>query len=251
MEKSFETLKFIKEDRIASLSLNRPHVLNAYNTQMRDDLWAALGAIADDPDVSSLLLMGEGKRAFCAGADLTEFGTSPSQTIARRSRLDRDVWSVLLTLTKPSVVALHGYVIGAGLEMALLCDIRVASTDAIFSLPEVRRGLSPSAGGSQTVPRAIGYPAALNLMLTGDQIDAHEALRIGLVHQVFSIDQVFREARAWARRLSEISPTVIGGLKEAVNVGMELPLRAGLDLERRLARQVARCHEFSGGDLEY
>lgn len=219
---------------------------------MRDDLWWALGAINDDPDISSVLLMGEGQRAFCAGADLTEFGTSPSQDIARQSRLARDVWSVLRTLTKPAVAALHGYVIGAGLEMALLCDIRLASTNTIFSLPEVRRGISPSAGGSQTLPRVLGHPGALQLMLTGDRIGAQEALRMGLVHEILSGDEFFRAARAWVHRLSEMSPTIIGALKEAVNVGMELSLSDGLHLERRLAQQtVAAAAESSGGDLEH
>ena len=252
MEKIYETLKFTKEGRVATLRLNRPAVLNAYNIQMRDDLWWALGAINDDPDISSVLLMGEGQRAFCSGADLTEFGTSPSQDIARQSRLARDVWSVLRTLSKPSVAALHGYVIGAGLEMALLCDIRLASTNTIFSLPEVRRGISPSAGGSQTLPRILGHPAALQLMLTGDQIGAQEAMRMGLVHEILSGDEVFGAARAWAHRLSGMSPNIIGALKEAVNVGMELSLSDGLHLERRLAQQVvAAAAESSGGDLEH
>ena len=252
MERIYETIKFTKEGRVATLCLNRPDVLNAYNIQMRDDLWWALGVINDDPDISSVLLMGEGDRAFCAGADLTEFGTSPSPDIARQSRLARDVWSVLRTLTKPSVAALHGYVIGAGLEMALLCDIRIASTNTICSLPEVRRGISPSAGGSQTLPRVLGQPAALHLMLTGDQIDAQEALRIGLVHQILSGDDVFKAARAWAHHLSGMSPTVFGALKEAINVGMELSLSDGLHLERRLAQQiVAAAADSSGGNLEH
>ena len=184
MARSFETLLFHKEAGVAHVTLDRPHVLNAYNAQMRDDLWQALEAARDDPEVGAVVLAGSGERAFCAGADLTEFGAAPSQAVARQVRFERDVWGLLLSLRAPVVAALHGYVLGAGLEMALLCDLRIASDDAEFGLPEAALGMAPAAGGSQTLPRIAGIPAALDLLLSARRIDAAEALRLGIVHRV-------------------------------------------------------------------
>ena len=136
---------------MAHISLDRPDVLNAFNVQMRDDLSQALSAVHDDSDVRALLVTGQG-RAFCAGADLTEFGTAPSQTVARRVRWERDVWGQLLEVPAPVVAAVHGYCIGSGIEIALLCDIRIGAEGAVFAMPEVQLGMIPAAGGTQTVP---------------------------------------------------------------------------------------------------
>ncbi|MCH7481616.1 MAG: enoyl-CoA hydratase/isomerase family protein, partial [Chloroflexi bacterium] len=126
------TVLFEKRGDIAVVTLNRPDALNAFSVRMRDELWEVLGAVRDDPDVRGMLLQGAGERAFCAGADLTEFGTAPSQAVARTVRWERDVWGLLLGLPKPTVAALHGYCLGSGLEMAVLCDLRVAADDAVF-----------------------------------------------------------------------------------------------------------------------
>ena len=123
----FQTLLFQKRGAVAHISLNRPQVVNAYNIQMRDDFSEALSAVELDTDVRSLLITGEG-RGFCAGADLTEFGSAPSQVIARQVRWQRDVWGQLVNLGKPVVAAVHGFCIGSGLEIALLCDVRIAAT---------------------------------------------------------------------------------------------------------------------------
>ena len=152
MTRSFETLLFHKEEGVAHITLDRPHVLNAYNTQMRDDLWLALEAVRDDQEVGAVVLAGAGERGFCAGADLTEFGGAPSQAVARQVRFERDVWGLLLSLRVPVVAALHGYVLGAGLEMALLCDVRIASDDAEFGLPEAALGMAPPRAGAKRCP---------------------------------------------------------------------------------------------------
>ena len=165
----FETLIYEKEDSVARISLDRPAVLNAYNIQMRDDFSEALYAVADDPDVRVLLITGEG-RGFCAGADLTEFGSAPSQVIARQVRWQRDVWGQMINLDKPIVVAVHGYCIGSGLEIALLGDLRLAAEDTVFAMPEVRLGMIPAAGGTQTLPRNACSSQALDLLLTGRPI---------------------------------------------------------------------------------
>lgn len=137
------------------ITLNRPHVLNAMNMAVRDDLWVLLQAVRDDPDVRVCVIAGNGDRAFSAGADISEFGTSPSYTDARRARRDRDLWGLMLSINKPFVAAIHGFAFGAGCELPLLCDIRIASEDATFALPEVTLGYIPSAGGTQTLPRTV------------------------------------------------------------------------------------------------
>ena len=236
MARSFETLLFHKEGGVAHVTLDRPHVLNAYNTQMRDDLWQALEAVRDDSEVAAVVLAGAGERAFCAGADLTEFGAAPSQAVARQVRFGRDVWGLLLSLRAPVVAALHGYVLGAGLEMALLCDLRIASDDAEFGLPEAALGMAPAAGGSQTLPRIVGLSPAMDLLLSARRIDAGEALRLGLIHRVVPRERLQAEATALAERLAATPRPVMAALKEAVYRGADLPVDQALALEERLAR---------------
>ena len=160
MTESFETILLDKAEGLATITLNRPQALNAYNVQMRDEMWQALEAVRDDPEVRVVVLRGAGERAFWAGADLTEFGAAPSQVVARQVRWERDVWGQLLNLDKPVVASVHGYCLGSGLEIALLCDRRIAATGTVFALPEVRLGMIPAAGGTQTLPRTVGRTRA-------------------------------------------------------------------------------------------
>ena len=199
---AFETILFEKRDSVAHISLNRPECVNAYNIQMRDDFSDALLAVELDPDIQALLITGEG-RGFCAGADLTEFGSAPSQVIARHVRWARDVWGQLINLDKPIVAAVHGFCIGSGLEIALLCDLRIASRNTIFSLPEVQLGMIPAAGGTQTVPRAANPSNALDLLLTGRRADSEEALSLGLVTRLTEPDSLRDEACELAKLLAE------------------------------------------------
>lgn len=170
----------IDERGVATITLNRPEQLNAINLVMRDLLWEYLRACRDHPDVRAICFRGEG-RAFSAGADISEFGTAPSLWESRRARRERDVWGLLLSLPVPLVARLHGYCFGAGLELPLCCDVRVAAEDARFALPEVTLGYIPSAGGTQTLPRTIPPGAAADLILTGEPVGTEEALRWGLI----------------------------------------------------------------------
>ncbi len=165
---------------VATITLNRPDRLNAINLAMRDLLWEYLRACRDHPDVRAVCFRGEG-RAFSAGADISEFGTAPSLWAARQARHERDLWGLLLSLEMPLVARLHGFCFGAGLELPLCCDVRVAAADARFALPEVTLGYIPSAGGTQTLPRTIPPGAAADLILTGEAVGTEEALRWGLV----------------------------------------------------------------------
>ena len=229
------TVLFEKRGDIAVVTLNRPDALNAFSVRMRDELWEVLGAVRDDPDVRGMLLQGAGERAFCAGADLTEFGTAPSQAVARTVRWERDVWGLLLGLPKPTVAALHGYCLGSGLEMAALCDLRVAADDAVFGMPEAGLGLVPAAGGTQLLPRLLGPGRALDLLLSGRRFGADEALEYGLVTQVVARSELRGAATALLQRVLRAPGRALAAAKRALAEGADVPLASALDLERRLA----------------
>lgn len=233
---SFRHLLYEKrDDGVAWVTLNRPEVLNAVNMAMRDELWEVFHALQDDPDVRVAVFRGAGDRAFSSGADITEFGTAPSYIEARRARRERDLWGFLLTVDKPLIAAVHGWALGAGCEMSLLCDLRIASEDARFGLPEVSLGYIPSAGGTQTLSRTIPRGVAMGMILSGDPIDAREALRLGLVNFVVPKDRLYAEAEALATKLLAKPAHALRYAKEAVLKGLDLPLSEGLALEGHLA----------------
>ncbi|MEC8857007.1 MAG: enoyl-CoA hydratase/isomerase family protein [Chloroflexota bacterium] len=234
----FETLLFEKCGAVAHISLNRPQVVNAYNIQMRNEFCEVLSAVEQDPQAQALLITGEG-RGFCAGADLTEFGTAPSQVIARQVRWERDVWGQLVNLDKPVIAAVHGYCIGSGLEIALLCDLRIAATGTVFALPEVQLGMIPAAGGTQTLPRAVGLSQALDILLTGRRIQSEEALSIGLVTRLTPLESLWADARRLAGSLAELPAEAVAALKQSLRQGMDLDLARALELEGRLAARLA------------
>jgi len=234
----FETVIYEKVDWTALITLNRPEVLNRYNVKMRDELYEILHAVKDDPDIMVVIFRGAGERAFCVGADLSEFGTAPSPLIARQVRWERDVWGTLARLQQPVIAALHGYVLGSGVEIALLCDIRIASEDALFGLPEVSLGMIPAAGGSQTLPRTIGNARALNLLLTCDRIDATEALRVGLVNRVVKREELYTVTEMLAQKIKSQSTIAVKYAKDSLRRGLDMGLQEGLLLERRLAESL-------------
>ena len=231
------TIIYEKTEGVARLTLNRPNVLNALNLEMRDELWDMLTAFRDDPDARVLILRGAGK-AFSAGADISDFGTAPSLAEARRARRERDVWDLLLHLPKPTIAAVHGYALGAGCEMSLLCDLRIAADDASFGLPEVSLGYIPSAGGTQTLPRTIPPGVAMQMILSGDPISAEEAYLVRLVHRVVPRDELDAAADGWAQSLAYRDPRALAYAKEAVVRGLDLSLADGLALESALRERL-------------
>ncbi len=226
---------FALRDTIATITLYRPDVLNAYDVHMRDDLYAALGAVADDPGVRAVVLRGAGG-AFCSGGDVSEFGTAPSPLVARRVRWLRDVWGVLQSLPAITIAAVHGHAAGSGLEMALLCDLLVVTEDAVLSLPECALGMIPGVGGTQTLPRTVGVSRALDMLLTGRRVDGREAVRIALANRCVSRADLDSVAQDLAERIATLPPAVAAAIKHCVNQGVELSLTEGLALERRVAR---------------
>jgi enoyl-CoA hydratase/carnithine racemase len=235
----FKTLIYKKKDHIAYVTLNRPGILNVYNIQMRDDLYEVLGAIKDDSEVRVVIFKGAGEKAFCAGADLSEFLTAPSPIVARQVRFERDVWGLFLSVPQPLVAALHGFVLGSGIEIALCCDIRIASEDARFGLPEVGLGIIPAAGGTQTLPRIIGRARALEMLLTNHWVNGEEAYNIGLVNKVVPRNKLIETAEEMGRKIASYNPMAVRNAKQAVVKGLDLPLPQGLELEKRLASELS------------
>lgn len=223
-----------KDGSLARLTLNRPEVLNAVNLAMRDLLWDYFQAVRDDPDVRVAVIDGAG-RAFCAGADISEFGTAPSLVAAREARHQRDLWGLLLAIDKPVIAAIHGYALGAGCEMSLCCDFRVASDDALFGLPEVKLGYIPSAGGTQLLPRTINGSLARQMIMTGEPIDARRAMQAGLLSALTTRDDLRDVVDGMAIRLSRLPGKALASAKRALRVARETNLASGLAIEKALA----------------
>jgi enoyl-CoA hydratase/carnithine racemase len=237
--KAWDTLRYERRGALAIVSLDRPDCLNAYSVAMRDELHAVLAAADVDPAVRVLVLRGRGP-AFSTGGDLREFGSAPSPFIARQVRWQRDVWGQLLRLRAITVAAVHGLAVGGGMEMALLCDLCLAADDTRFALPETGRGMMPGVGGTQTLPRRIGTGRALDLVLTGRWLDARAAAALGLVMNVVPRARLEAAALALARRLARIPPAAALAARRCVRAAHDLPLDAGVALERRLARALER-----------
>lgn len=235
---AFETVIYEKSDAIATVTLNRPRVLNAFSVRMRDDLYEVFGAIKEDPDVRAVIVKGAGDRAFCAGADLTEFLTAPSVVKAREIRIVRDLWGLLAGMPQPLIAALQGFVFGSGMEIALFCDLRIASEDVVFGLPEVSLGIIPGAGGTQTLPRVMGLSRSLDMLLTNRRLGGEEAYQYGLVNRVVPKAELLPAAEAVARQIASFDPAAVRAAKEAVRRGADLPLAEGLHLEKTLSSRL-------------
>ena len=212
---NYQTVKVAKESATLSITLNRPTIGNAFNTVMRDELFSVFELIEWDTEIHSVLLYGSGKN-FCTGADLTEFGTSPSLVQAREIRKQRDLWTLMMKCPVPIISAIQGKCIGSGVEIALLSDIRIATEDAEFMLPEPRLGLIPAAGGTQTVPRTVNQGHTFELLLTGNTISSDVAHRIGLVSRVVKITNLTKEAFEVTNYINKTPRHYLSLLKELI-----------------------------------
>ena len=206
---------------------------------MRDELYETLKLLRDDPNAKVAILKGAGERGFCAGADLTEFGTAPSQVIAREVRWERDLWGLFHTQPKPIVAALHGYVIGSGIEIASLCDIRIAADKCIFRMPEVALGMVPAAGGTQTIPRLIGTSRTSEFILSNRVMEVEEARKIGLVDRIVATSELLDECMSVSKLLTGYDESALFLARRSVLLGLDLSLQAGLKLEKRLAETMS------------
>ncbi len=248
---AFETIIYEKSDGIAYITLNRPQALNAVNIKMRDELYEVLPAIDDDPEVMLAIITGAGDRGFSAGADITEFGTVPSQAIGRRVRWERDLWGQFLGVSKPLIAAIHGFALGAGVEMSMCCDIRIASEDARFGLPEVGIGMVPTAGGSQTMPRLVPLGMAIAPILSGEIINAVEALRMGLIHRIVSRPDLITTTENVAHKIMSRGQIAVRCAKQAIRRGLDLSLDQGLEMESKLFSAVLATEDARAGIRAY
>jgi enoyl-CoA hydratase/carnithine racemase len=235
------------EPGIAWISLNRPEALNAINLEMRDALWTYLEAVSLDPDVRVLCIRGLGERAFSAGADIGEFGTASSYIEARRARHDRDLWALLEDLPVVTIAALHGFCFGAGIELPLYCDLRIAAADTELALPEVTLGYIPSAGGTQMMPRIVPPGVAAGLVLSGDRIDATQALEWGLVSRVVPSAELEATVTALARSIATGERSGLAAAKQALRRGLDLPLEAAIHRDATTALVQRRAVGGRGG----
>jgi enoyl-CoA hydratase len=230
------------QDKIATITLNRPEVRNAFNSDILEGLKAAAEQILSQTEIRVAILTGAGDRAFCAGLDLKAAmageALMPPQAIRSEFealQMGGQVYTMLENLPVPVIAAINGYCLGIGFELSLVCDIRLASETAIFSIPEVQLGTIPDFGGTQRLTRLVGAGKAKELIFTGRRIDAAEALRIGLVQHVYLLDKLMEEAKKLAQEIASVAPPLIQGAKRAINVAMSYPLDIGLSFETILA----------------
>jgi len=239
-----ETLLVEREGRVAILTLNRPDKLNALNDQVREDMLAALAAIEKDDAVGVVVITGAGEKSFIAGADIGEFaGRTPfDQRHAMRSPR---IFDVMASFPKPVIAMINGFCLGGGCELAMSCDIRIASEKARFGQPEINLGLIPGGGGTQRLPRLVGLGNALRLILSGDMIGAAEAQSIGLVEMVVPHEELRAKTMELANKMASKSPLTLKVAKEAVRASERLAIEDGIPYERDLF-----CLCFSTADKE-
>lgn len=241
-----------RDGAIGWIVLDRPAQINAINNGIRHGVPAALAELEADAAVRVIVIRGEGPRGFCAGADIKEArGAETSVQVRRRMQQTRWI-EALDRAEKPIIAAIHGYCMGGGLELALACDIRFAAPDAVLALPETGLGLIPGGGGTQRLPRVVGYGRALDLLLSNERVAAPQALAIGLVTRVSaSPESLLTEVRALAERIAAKPPTATQYAKQAARAAVELELKAGLNLELDLFAQLAPMQDVKEAALAF
>jgi len=239
-------IEYQKEGRITIITINRPEALGALTVKGHEELHDALVAFRDDDELLVGIITGTGDKAFCSGVDIKDMlpfikktASKPWQQPATMMR-GLDLW-------KPLIAALNGLTLGGGLEIALGCDIRIASENARFGFPEVRAGMFPAGGGTQRLPRLIPPGIAAEMIFTGKMIDAQEAYRVGLVNKVVPLDKLMPTAKELAEAICEVGPLAVRTAKEAMIRGMSLSLEEGLRLETTLTPPVVFSRDFEEG----
>jgi enoyl-CoA hydratase len=239
-----ETVLCEQVDRVAILTINRPDKMNALSEAVRSEMLAHLERLEGDSSAGVIVITGSGDKAFIAGADIGEFaGRTPfDQRWAMRSPR---IFDVMAAYPKPVIAMINGYCLGGGCELAMSCDLRVASSKASFGQPEINLGLIPGGGGTQRMPRLVGAGQAMRLILTGDRIGAEEARQLGLVDLVFEPEELRGKTLELAARIASKSPLTLKVAKEAVRASERLSIEDGISYERDLF-----CLCFSSADKE-
>ena len=229
----FKNIIYAKEKGVARITINRPEVRNALNRATRSELSYAIEEIEKDKDIRVVIITGAGDKAFISGADITEFREATPITIEEyTSTLGQELYNRIENLSIPVIAMINGFCLGGGLELAMCCDIRIASENAKFGQPEIKVGFIPGGGGTQRLPRLVGWGKAKELIYTGQIIDAVEAEKIGLVEKVVPQDKLEEEVNQLAESIASKSPLIIKLAKKTINRGMYTDLAAGLNCER-------------------
>ncbi len=239
-----------KEGRIAIFTINRPEAMNAINVQTNQELCAALVDFRDDPELWVGIITGAGERAFSAGADIKDMLPFLKEHRYRPWEFPPTIWRGL-ELWKPLIAAINGLALGGGLEIALACDLRIASENARLGTTEVTLGVMPGWGGTQRLPRMIPWCKAAEILLMGRPIDAQEAYRIGLVNKVVPLEQVMPTAKEWAQVICQAGPLAVRAAKEAMIRGASLTLEEGLRLENSLFAYLLGTEDFTEGTTAF
>jgi enoyl-CoA hydratase/carnithine racemase len=226
-----ENVLYEKKGAIAYVTVNRPKVLNALNTPTWKDLRIAFEDARDDDSVRGVILTGAGDKAFIAGADISELAHATAIDAERSSRFGQDVLDLIENLRKPVIAAINGFALGGGCETAMACTIRIALDSAKFGQPEVKLGLLPGGGGTQRLPRLVGKGRALQLILSGEMINAQEAYRIGLVNEIVPAAKLIGRAEQILNQIASNAPVSVRLSLEAVNKGMDTNQSEGFALE--------------------
>ena len=247
------TIEVERADAVATITINRPDALNALNTALLDRLLARIHDIGADNDIRAIILTGAGDHAFAAGADIAEMREmTPSQALAF-AKLGQAVCHALESVRQPVIAAVNGYALGGGCELALACDIRICSENAVFGQPEVTLGILPGWGGTQRLVRLVGPGVAKEMIYTGQRLTAQEAFTIGLVNGVYPLQQLKERARELAARIAANAPLAVRFSKVAINRAFEKPLAVGLAEEAQLfseAFKTADQREWMSAFLE-
>ena len=244
---SYENLLVEKRDGLAVVTVNRPDKLNALNDRTMEELDRAFTELAADTAVGGVILTGSGPKAFVAGADIGELAAQSPIDGKERGIRGQLILEKIETLGKPVVAAVNGFALGGGCELALACHVRIASENAKLGTPEVKLGLMCGYGGTQRLPRLVGKGRALEMLLTGEMVDAQEALRIGLVNRVVPADRLLAEAEGLLRKMLANSPASLRLSLQAVNAGLEMPLREAQVLEATLFGLLCTTDDMKEG----
>jgi len=230
----FNNVLLEKEDQVAILTVNRPKALNALNRDTLLDIKKAVEIVRDDPEVSVLIVTGAGDKAFVAGADITFMQEMTAVEGREFGLLGQAVFSLIESMEKPVIAAIKGFALGGGCELAMSCDFRIAADNAKFGQPEVGLGVTPGFGGTQRLPRLVGTGMAKQLLYTGDQIDANEALRIGLVNYVVPAGELMDYVKKIAKKIASRGQLAVRFCKVAVNEGMQTDINRSMTIEADL-----------------
>ena len=244
---AYENLTIETNDGVAVVTVNRPEKLNALNGRTIDELDLVFAALATDAGVRGVILTGAGEKAFVAGADIAELSAAGPVEARAVGRKGQAVFTRIEKLGKPVVAAINGFALGGGCELALACHVRIAAEGARLGTPEVKLGLMCGYGGTQRLPRLVGRGRALEILLTGDMIDAQEALRIGLVNRVVPKDKLLSEADVLIKKMLANAPLSLRYTLEAVAAGLEMPLEEAQNLEATLFGLLSSTEDMKEG----